>query len=120
MRRDVRGMNEHDLQNRILLALSASGATVWRQNTGLAWVGEPVQLANGDVLLKNPRRLHVGLCKGSSDIIGLHEGRFIACEVKAKGGRVTREQENFIAQVNANGGSAGIAWSVDDALRLIR
>lgn len=113
-------MSEHDLQNRILLALSSEGATVWRQNTGLAWVGDAVKLANGDVLLRNPRRLHVGLCKGSSDIIGLYKGRFLAPEVKTATGRVTKEQENFIRVVNENGGSAGVVRSVGDALNLLK
>jgi VRR-NUC domain len=113
-------MSEKNLQSQILLALSEAGCTVWRQNTGLAWVGDAIQLANGDVLLKNPRRLHVGLCKGSSDIVGIHpDGRFLAPEVKTPIGRATKEQLNFIRMVNEKGGVAGVVRSVDEALKLI-
>jgi len=113
-------MKERDIQNSIMLALSEAGCTVWRQNTGLAWVGDPTMLSNGDVILKNPRRLHVGLCKGSSDIIGMHHGQFMAVEVKAKGGRVTDDQSRFISIVNERGGVAGVARSVGDALAIIK
>ena len=113
-------MSEQHIQNQILLALSEAGCTVWRQNTGLAWVGTPIQLSNGDVLLKNPRRLHVGLCKGSSDIIGMAPcGRMLAVEVKTQYGKPTQDQLNFISQVNSKGGIAAIARTVDQALRLV-
>lgn len=112
--------SEADIQRQIMLALSEANCTIWRQNTGLAWVGDAVMLASGDVLLKKPRRLHVGLCNGSSDLIGIApDGRFLAVEVKSKTGRITRDQENFIARVNEKGGVAGICWGAGDALGLI-
>jgi hypothetical protein len=60
--------------------------------------------------------------KGSSDILGiLPGGRFLAIEVKAKGGRVSPEQRNFLEQVRGLGGVAIIAYSfkdIDEVLRL--
>jgi hypothetical protein len=62
-----------------------------------------------------------GLCVGSADIIGIHKptGRFLAFEVKTAKGKPTKEQLNFIEQVRAANGVAGIVRSVEDALRLI-
>ena len=50
--------SEANIQNDILIALSKAGATVWRNNTG----------ALQD---KTGRLVRYGLCKGSSDIIGI-------------------------------------------------
>lgn len=114
-------MRESALQSEIMLALSQAGHTVWRQNTGLAWVGTPHPMKSGDVLLTTPRRLHVGLMRGSSDIIGIcNDGRFLAVEVKTKEGRVTDEQRTFIDIVRRKGGRAGVARSVDEAIEIAR
>lgn len=113
--------SEADIQRQIMLALSEADCTIWRQNTGLAWVGDAVMLANGDVLLKKPRRLHVGLCNGSSDLIGIMpDGRFLAAEVKSKTGRVSIDQERFVEVVKQRGGVAGVCRSVGDALELLK
>ena len=104
---------ETAIQRRIMLALSKEGCIVWRNETGAAHVGK--------VIYKKGRMLPFGLCRGSSDIIGLcPRGRFLAVEVKTPTGRATKEQLNFIAQVKAKGGIAGIARSVEDALGLLQ
>ena len=114
-------MSESNIQKQIMLALSAADTTVWRNNVAQAWVGESTRLPNGDVLLRNARPLHAGLCTGSSDLIGIHHGsgRFVAVEVKAPRGRATPQQINFIDHVRAAGGLAGIARSPEDALNII-
>ncbi len=55
--------------------------------------------------------------KGISDILGCYQGRFLAIEVKKPGGRVSPDQETFIARVNEEGGIAFVAWSVDDVVK---
>jgi hypothetical protein len=124
-------MSESNIQKQILLALSEAGVTAWRNNTAVAWVGDATRLTNGDVLLRNARPLHAGLCKGSSDLIALQPvvitesmlgptiGRFVAVEVKAPKGRATPEQRNFLAHVAGRGGAAGIARSPSEALAII-
>jgi len=67
------------------------------------------------------RHITAGLCKGSSDLIGIAPcGRFLAVEVKTPRGRVSAEQRTFIDAVNAAGGIAGVCRSVDEALELIQ
>lgn len=58
--------------------------------------------------------------KGMSDIIGVMKGgRFLAIEVKRRGGRVSPEQREFIRQVNAEGGLAFVAYSLDDVIKMV-
>lgn len=99
--------SEANIQALILMALSQAGCLVWRQDTGA--YKDP----------KSVRLIRYGLCKGSSDIIGISpDGKFLAVEVKTKTGRVRPEQETFIAAVKRAGGRAGVARSVDDALKI--
>ena len=112
---------ETKLMNLILIALSEAGCTVWRVETGGAWLGRVIHRERDCVTLAGARMFVTGLCKGGSDIIGIApDGRFLALEVKAARGRVTPEQQRFIEAVRAAGGVAGIARSVADALELIR
>ena len=126
--------SEANIQNDILIALSKAGATVFRNNTGMGWVGmgldgKPAQPCRkvmqvtvypGDVVIRNARPLHAGLVKGGSDIIGWNAcGLFTAVEVKKTTGRATEDQLRFIEAVRAKGGRAGVARSVDDALRIL-
>lgn len=111
---------ETKIQNAILLALSESGCKVWRVETAGGWVGKTIHKAGDQITLTNARMFTTGLCKGGSDIIGITpDGRFLAIEVKTPTGRATSEQLAFIETVKAQGGVAGIARSVEDALQLI-
>jgi len=93
--------------NRILIALSKEGATVFRNNTG----------ALKD---KTGRPVHFGLCPGSSDIIGwTDKGVFIAVEVKLPGNKLTEKQWNFIERAKKSGCKAGWASNTEDALDII-
>lgn len=112
---------ETRIQNRILLALSDAGCTVWRNETAGAWMGKQIHREGDQVTLNNARMMTFGLAVGSSDIIGITpEGRFLAVEVKTPKGRASKEQLRFIEAVNNAGGIAGIARSVEEALDLLR
>lgn len=114
-------MKESHIQSRILLALSEAGCTVWRCETAGAWVGRVIHRAGDTVTLAGARMIQAGLTKGGSDIIGVTpSGLFLAVEVKTGTGRVSQEQERFIAAVQKPGGIAGVARSVDEALQLIK
>lgn len=106
--RHARRKTGTDLVNDCLVALSAMGCTVWRNNTGA------LRDAHG-------RLVRFGLCTGSSDIIGIcPDGRFLAVECKAGQDRASDAQLNFINIVNARGGRAGIARSVEEACCIAR
>lgn len=75
--------------------------------------------------------VRTGLCKGSSDIIGWTEievtqnmvghklAIFTAIEVKGPKGRPSKEQINFIEQVQLAGGIANIAKSCADVSAML-
>jgi hypothetical protein len=120
-------MNEPDLMRTIQLEASRQGARLFRNNVAQAWIGdyrfihkqETVRLIPGDVLIHHARVLHSGLCVGSSDLIGIKNGKFLAIEVKEGNGKPTVEQASFVQMVNDNGGRGGIVWSVEDSLKLM-
>lgn len=118
--------SESRILSEILLAAGEHGLTLWRNNVAQAWTGEVRRLPDGSVLIRNPRPLHAGLCKGSSDLIGLKPlviteadvgrtvAQFTALEVKAKSGRVSPAQRTFLDFVARAGGLAQIVRSVSD------
>lgn len=119
-------MSEKAIQNDILLAASGRGLTLWRQNVGQGWAGDAQHLKDGSVLIRNPRPLHAGLCKGSADLIGLRAleitaemvgdtiAQFVAIEVKSPSGRVSQAQQTFLNFVARVGGIAVVARSPED------
>lgn len=127
MARETNKKSEATVLKEILLAAPKYGVTLFRNNVAQAWVGESRTLKNGDVLIKNPRRLHAGLCVGSSDLIGWRSSPqmgdtfaiFVAIEVKGPRGRSSQWQEHFIDRVNKSGGIAGVCRSVEDFIKLV-
>jgi len=110
-------MTEQDIMRSIMIA--PHGCRLWRNNTGA------IKDAEG-------RLVRFGLCKGSSDIIGItpititpdmigkRMGIFTAIEVKTPKGKPTDEQINFIQRVRDLGGFAGVARSVEEALEITK
>ena len=135
-------MTEHQTQQRILLAMGRGLRRLWRNNVGTAWAGQGQQvtaanrsaigqtLKPGDVVVRQARILHAGLCPGSADLIGYSTVEitpdmvgqrlavFTAVEVKSPTGRPTPQQSAFLEHVRQAGGRAGIARSIDDAVRI--
>lgn len=133
-------MSEANIQREIMLAASAEGMTVWRNNAGKAWQGRRLDVSGATIilpsgsriavgsgiLLSEPRIVEFGLCKGSSDIIGIRPvvigpervgrtlGQFVAIEVKSPGARVATHQRRFLERVDASGGLAFLARSPED------
>lgn len=53
--------------------------------------------------------------RGVSDILGVVPGgRILAIEVKAKGGKVSDDQEKFLDAIASAGGVAFVAYSLDE------
>jgi hypothetical protein len=127
-------MAEMPILRKILLACSRGPARLFRNHVGAGWTGKTTRFSRsatvivepGDVLIRNARPLTAGLCVGSSDLIGWRSVRitpdmvgelhalFVACEVKDRG-KVTAEQQRFLDAVQAAGGIALVARSVEEA-----
>ncbi len=123
-------MIETNLVKKIMLAVSKTGARIFRNNTGMGYQGKTAR-KNNVIIIKHPRVIHAGLCEGSSDLIGwtpveITEDMvgstiavFTALEVKTKSGRASKKQLAFIRQVKEAGGIAGIARNEKEAIKLI-
>ncbi|NDG01274.1 MAG: VRR-NUC domain-containing protein [Synechococcaceae bacterium WBB_32_011] len=110
-------MSEQRIQQEIRLAVSHGATKLFRNNTGT------LRDANG-------RPVQFGLCKGSADLIGwttrtitpemvgTQVAVFTSIEVKTPTGRLRPEQKQWLDVVQAAGGIAGVARSVDEALRI--
>ena len=59
-------------------------------------------------------KVMVGSVNGTPDILAVIGGRFVAIEVKAPAGKVSPIQQAQIDRINAAGGLAFVARSVDD------
>jgi hypothetical protein len=128
--------SEQETQQRILLAHGSGPVRLFRNNVGTGWAGAATRvtavnlsalahsLRPGDVVVRNARPLHAGLCVGSSDLIGYRRvgdlAQFVALEVKSATGRPTPQQTAFLNHITAAGGCAGIVRSVEDAREILR
>lgn len=57
--------------------------------------------------------------RGVADLICCWKGRFLAIEVKKKNGVLSADQARFLKRIQAAGGVAILAYSVDDVIRVI-
>ena len=110
--------SEQSIQQHIRIACSTGATRLFRNNTGTLkdQHGRPVQF---------------GLCKGSADLIGYRTvtitpdmvgqqvAVFLSIEVKTPTGRIRPEQQQWLETIQAAGGIAGVARSVEDALRIV-
>ena len=106
--------SEQTIQQRIRLALSRGPVRLFRNNTGT-------------LRDQHGRPVTFGLAKGSADLIGWttrtitpdmvgqQVAVFTSIEVKTPTGRISPEQQAWLQAVQAAGGIAGIARSVEDA-----
>ena len=111
---------ETTLQQQIRLAVGTSTETrIFRNQVGS--LPDP----------RTGRLVTFGLARGSADLIGWRTvtitqamvgtrlAVFCSIEVKTPTGRIRPEQQAWLAVVQGAGGIAGIARSVDDALRFV-
>lgn len=129
-------MKESALQNEIRKALSPVG-TFFRANVGNGWQGNGVVKGPGmysigpnDVILLQARPFQTGLPTGFSDIFGFVPvtisaemvGKtlpvFTGIEIKTETGRVRPEQDHFIKFLTEKNARAGVARSVESAIRI--
>lgn len=103
-----------------LLRASQLGLRLFRNQVGAGVAGVILREVEPGVFLVRGRRVTMGLCTGSSDLIGWKPvtvtsdmvgsrvACFVALETKSASGRATPEQINFIDRVLEAGGIAAI------------
>jgi hypothetical protein len=111
-------LSEQRIQQEIRIAISNGDCRVFRNNTGT-------------LRDQNGRPVQFGLCKGSADLIGWKRvtitpemvgstvAVFTSIEVKTPTGRIRPEQQQWLDAVQAAGGIAGVARSVEDAQQIM-
>lgn len=111
-------MSEQRIQQEIRLAVSHGDTKLFRNNTGT-------------LRDQHGRPVRFGLCKGSADLIGWRTvtvtpdmvgsqvAVFLSIEVKSPTGRLQPDQRQWLEAVQSAGGIAGVARSVEDALRIV-
>ena len=110
--------SEQSIQQHIRIACSTGQTRLFRNNTGT-------------LRDQHGRPVSFGLCKGSADLIGYRSititpymvgqqvAVFTSIEVKTPTGRIRPEQQAWLDTIQAAGGIAGVARSVEDALRIM-
>jgi hypothetical protein len=111
--------SEHEIQQRIRLACGRGPVRLWRNNTGA-------------LVDQQGRFVRFGLCKGSSDLIGLRSleitpelvgkriAQFVALEIKTNCGVVSPKQRAFLQAVQDLGGLAAVCRSVQQAQAVLK
>lgn len=95
-------MSERQIQSSVRIALGLEDRVVlFRNNCGAFNDGN--------------RLITFGLGKGSSDLVGICDGRFFALEIKMPGKKPTAEQLRWMGLVRRHGGFACVVTSVEDA-----
>lgn len=141
--------SESVIKSRIRKRLSKLGIVIWNNASGQTQDDEPEVCPNCGCPLtetKKHRAVHYGLCRGSSDLVGVRklDGKFTVVEVKTIAGmarhaaalnralaknaagkpltteeRRAFEQAMFVRLVLDSNGLAGFAASEDEAERIV-
>ncbi len=128
---------ETPLMKELQIAASRLGARLFRQNTGMGWIGKAIHfkiakkitVGPGDVLIKGARAFHAGF-EGLSDLGGWTPvqitqdmvGETLAVYTQAEvkdGAQPSDEQLKWIAAVNRAGGIAGIVHNEGELQALL-
>jgi hypothetical protein len=109
--------SEQSIQQHIRLTCSTGATRLFRNNTGTLrdQHGRPVSfgLARGSADLIGWRTVTI-----TPEMVGQQVAVFTSIEVKTPTGRVKPEQQQWLDAVQAAGGIAGVARSVEDAQAL--
>ncbi len=113
-------MSEKHIQTEIMLAVSQSGATVFRNNCGVAVYPDGSRVKYGVCNPGGSDLIGWRTVKVTPDMVGKPVALFLALEVKAKHNRTaTDDQKRFIENVRRAGGLAGIVRSAEEAIALL-
>lgn len=130
-------MSEADVMRSLARLASSLGARLFRQQTGMGWVGKverwnfmrKVDIYPGDIVIRKARPFHAGF-EGLSDLggwvsvvitpemVGSTVAVYTQAEIKA-GTQLTTEQRKWIDAVKKAGGRAGVARNEDDLKKIL-
>jgi hypothetical protein len=112
-------VNEADLLAHIQLMCSRGDTRLFRFNAGIAWAGKIIERTPRKLVLLDYHPVKLGPA-GMADLFGWSSGGLVtAIEGKVGRRQPTDEQAAFLELVRAHGGRAGIARTVEDAVRII-
>ncbi len=57
---------------------------------------------------------------GVADILGVYMGRILCVEVKRPGGKLSKDQDNFINRIKQMNGLAGMATCLEDVKEILK
>lgn len=99
---------ETDLMRLAMIELSKRGHLALRANVGQFYT-------------RDGRPVRTGLPVGFPDTFGARhpDGAFFAVEFKMPGGRLRPQQRDTLNALRARGLRAGVAYSIDDAIRIV-
>lgn len=101
-------MSEMDLLNAIRLKLQERGCLTFRINVGSG-------------VTKHGNYFSTGVKPGFSDICGVrHDGKAFFIETKVAPRKPTKEQCNFLLSVIKHNACGGVAYTVQDAIDIVR
>jgi len=89
------------------LALRSQGGFFWKNNTAGFYDGTRFRKHSSPYSIN-----------GTSDILGVFDGKFIALEVKALNGRASAQQKIFIEKIHSCGGHSAVVNSVEQVKEL--
>jgi hypothetical protein len=129
---------EHDIQTEIQIGISEQNiGRSFRINVGTGWTGNKItRNRNGSITIKDPRPFstfgaQTKSLTGFSDLlvitpiiitpemVGQQFARAGFIEVKKLTGRPTKDQLNFIDQMQKLGARAGVARSIEDVKQIL-
>lgn len=100
-------MSETALIHEVMKAISAKGHKIFRTNVG-------------KVRMRDGRWFDTGLPKGYSDLCGTKKGgRAFYIETKLHPRKPTKEQVQFLLTMIKTGAIGGVAYSAEEALKII-
>lgn len=111
---------EHSIQDEIRIGLcEQTDGVVFRTNAGVAWAGDKIiDTPEYGRVLVNPRKVTL-LPEGFSDLLYVGEKNVAFIECKNAKGKSREAQERFLNLMKRMGHRAGIARSVEDALKIV-
>ncbi len=114
------GKSEHRIQDEIRLGVCEQTPFLcFRCNAGSAWGGKLVNTKEYGPVIMNPRKIQL-MPEGFSDLLCFGpNATAVFIEVKDDTGKTREAQDRFLAAMQRLGFKAGVARSVEDAIKII-